>query len=752
MNKYEVLKVVGEGAYGIVYKCRNKESNELVAIKKFKEVHDEIVRKTMARELKVLQILKNEYIVEYKGAFKRKENLYLVFEYVEKNLLELLQEHSKGLDPNLIKKIIYQLCKSINYLHSQNIVHRDIKPENLLISNNNYKLKLCDFGFARNINNISNNNDINNKKLKNEILTDYVATRWYRSPELLLSAGEYGYEVDNWAIGCIMGELTDGEPLFPGDNEIDQLMTIQKVLGKFSDKQYELFNTNPHFKGYKLGEVSKPETLERRYMGKLSKQAISFMKELLNPDPKLRLKGENMLKHSYFENYGDNQTKNSNNVNSITIEKRSIIDSKEKDIKFVQQELLKNKTNKNSMDMVYNKDAKDISKKIAKNINIVTENNIENLNKNLNNNENLNINITNKSINLSKENPYKKTNSNSKEKNITNINCNNAINSTNNIYRNNLNHNIIAQKCNKNDYNEKISNNANNNYDFNTPKQIVTNTTNINIINFNHYESKLEKFEKMEKEKNKKFTNTINNFYKPDFSFSNSNSLSKGKNNNNNLNVNNSNYNLLNINTSLNNFNNNNANNLNNYSNFSNNLNNKNYKLKNKSKNKSIQDSLIVTSNNFSKNNKDSINYINGNISNNTVDSNFKTFYTKDNKYNYDIDCNYKKDEIKQKSKVFNKFSNKINKKYNIKNNYIIPEESFYVSNNSNSPQKKSNYKNNFLNYKISPPKVNNYSIMNSNYKTKASFYNNSIQLPSICNNYNVNAFNKINNFKKILK
>ena len=209
-NKYEVLGVVGEGAYGIVYKCRDKETKEFVAIKKFKETEDEIVKKTMRRELKMLQLLKHENVVEFKDAFKKKGNLFLVFEYVERNLLEVLQESPNGLEPSLIKTFIYQLCKAIKYLHDQNVIHRDIKPENLLITNN-HKLKLCDFGFARKISMTST-----------ETLTDYVATRWYRSPELLITNGYYGPEVDYWAIGCIMGELADGEPLFPGENETDR--------------------------------------------------------------------------------------------------------------------------------------------------------------------------------------------------------------------------------------------------------------------------------------------------------------------------------------------------------------------------------------------------------------------------------------------------------------------------------------------------------------------------------------------------
>ena len=154
-NKYEVIGVVGEGAYGIVYKCKDRDTKEFVAIKKFKETEDEIVKKTMRRELKMLQLLKHENVVEFKNAFKKKGNLFLVFEYVEKNLLELLQESPSGLEPSLIKKLIYQLCKAIKYLHDQNVIHRDIKPENLLI-NNDMILKLCDFGFARKISMKSN--------------------------------------------------------------------------------------------------------------------------------------------------------------------------------------------------------------------------------------------------------------------------------------------------------------------------------------------------------------------------------------------------------------------------------------------------------------------------------------------------------------------------------------------------------------------------------------------------------------------
>ena len=295
-NKYEVIGIVGEGAYGIVYKCKNKETGKYVAIKKFKEVGDDLIKKTMKRELKMLQRLHHPNIVQFQDAFKRKGNLFLVFEFVEKNLLELIEEHPKGLDPNIIRSIIYQLCKAIKYLHDQKIIHRDIKPENLLITQNN-ETKLCDFGFARLI---SGNF---------EKLTDYVATRWYRAPELLISQGEYGPEVDYWAIGCIMGELVDGNPLFPGENELDQIHCIQKVLGNLTEKQQNTFYSNPIFQGKNLLNITKPETLERRYFGKLNKQAINFMKGLLEIDPKKRLDGITVFQHPYFAKLVSNDNK-----------------------------------------------------------------------------------------------------------------------------------------------------------------------------------------------------------------------------------------------------------------------------------------------------------------------------------------------------------------------------------------------------------------------------------------------------------
>lgn len=292
MNKYEVLGLVGEGnchlgAYGEVIKCRNKETSEIVAIKKFKESEDdELVRKTTIREVKMLKLLKQANIVQLREAFRRKGRLYLVFEFVERNLLEVLEESSHGLSDSMVRSYIYQLCKAIDYCHRQDVIHRDIKPENLLISAN-HELKLCDFGFAR-------------LMPKAGAMTDYVATRWYRSPELLLGS-PYSKSVDIWAIGCIMGELTDGQPLFPGENEVDQLYLIQKTLGPLIPEQNEAFQKNPRFLGLKFPEIGRPEALEKRYMGKLSRTALNFMKSLLKLDPRQRLTASETLQHPYFD-------------------------------------------------------------------------------------------------------------------------------------------------------------------------------------------------------------------------------------------------------------------------------------------------------------------------------------------------------------------------------------------------------------------------------------------------------------------
>lgn len=288
MNKYEVLGVVGEGAYGVVLRCRTKETTDIVAIKKFKETDDdEVFKKTTLREVRILRLLRHRNIVTLIEAFRRKGILFLVFEYVDKNLLEVLEERPSGLDPSLVKSFIYQLCQAIHWCHNHDVIHRDIKPENLLVNTKTNVLKLCDFGFARNLGEGVN-------------LTDYVATRWYRAPELLLGCTSYGFGVDMWAIGCIMGEISDGQPMFPGESEVDQLYIIQKILGPLVPEHLDVFMQNPRFAGLKFPDMSNPETLQKKYMGRFAKAPLQFMKVLLCMDPDLRPTALAALNSPYF--------------------------------------------------------------------------------------------------------------------------------------------------------------------------------------------------------------------------------------------------------------------------------------------------------------------------------------------------------------------------------------------------------------------------------------------------------------------
>ncbi|MBZ3888024.1 Cyclin-dependent kinase-like 2 [Sciurus carolinensis] len=209
MEKYENLGLVGEGSYGMVMKCRNKDSGRIVAIKKFLESDDDkMVKKIAMREIKLLKI-----------------------------------------------------------------IHRDIKPENILVSQSGV-VKLCDFGFARTL------------AAPGEVYTDYVATRWYRAPELLVGDVKYGKAVDVWAIGCLVTEMFMGEPLFPGDSDIDQLYHIMMCLGNLIPRHQELFYKNPVFAGVRLPEIKETEPLERRYP-KLSEVVIDLAKDT-NADPKVK--------------------------------------------------------------------------------------------------------------------------------------------------------------------------------------------------------------------------------------------------------------------------------------------------------------------------------------------------------------------------------------------------------------------------------------------------------------------------------
>uniref|UniRef100_A0A8C9ZY34 Cyclin-dependent kinase-like 2 n=1 Tax=Sander lucioperca TaxID=283035 RepID=A0A8C9ZY34_SANLU len=222
MERYESLGLVGEGSYGTVLKCRHRDSGRLVAIKKFMDSDDDkTVKKIALREIKLLRQLRHDNLVNLLEVWKRRRRWYLVFEFVERTLLEDLEQNPSGLDLNTSRQYLYQILRAAAFCHQQHIIHRDIKPENILISQGGV-VKMCDFGFARTM----------TSPAEGGVYTDYVATRWYRAPELLVGDTKYGKPVDVWAVGCLLLEMLTGQPLFPGDSDLDQIYHIVRYFGK----------------------------------------------------------------------------------------------------------------------------------------------------------------------------------------------------------------------------------------------------------------------------------------------------------------------------------------------------------------------------------------------------------------------------------------------------------------------------------------------------------------------------------------
>ncbi|XP_071664366.1 cyclin-dependent kinase-like 2 isoform X1 [Patagioenas fasciata] len=291
MEKYQVLGLVGEGSYGVVTKCRNKETGQIVAVKKFLESEeDAAVRKIAGREVKLLKQLRHENLVNLLEVCKKKKRWYLVFEFVDHTVLDDLEAFPNGLDYGRVRKYLFQIIRGIAFCHSHNIIHRDIKPENILVSQSGV-VKLCDFGFARTL------------AASGEAYTDYVATRWYRAPELLVGDIKYGKAVDVWAVGSLITEMLTGEPLFPGDSDIDQLYHITKCLGNLIPRHQELFYKNPLFAGMRLPEVKEAESLDKRYP-KLPAAVLDLAKSCLQIDPDKRPSCAQLLQCDFFHKDG----------------------------------------------------------------------------------------------------------------------------------------------------------------------------------------------------------------------------------------------------------------------------------------------------------------------------------------------------------------------------------------------------------------------------------------------------------------
>jgi cyclin-dependent kinase-like len=308
MEKYEKICKIGEGAYGVVFKCRLKDSGQVVAIKKFVETEDDAnIRRIAVREVRMLRQLKHGNLVNLLEVFRRKRKLHLVFEYCDHTVLNELESHPRGADETSVKRIIWQTLRGVNYCHQQNCIHRDIKPENILITRNGV-VKLCDFGFARLLTGPGG------------AYTDYVATRWYRAPELLVGDTHYGPPVDVWAIGCVFSELLTGQPLWPGGSDVDQLHLIIQMHGDLIPQHVKIFKESTFFKGTNVPCPEKRESLAS-CLPQFSQLTLSFLEVkscfffaaskhiylqgCLAMDPIARQTAEELLDHPYFDGFRD---------------------------------------------------------------------------------------------------------------------------------------------------------------------------------------------------------------------------------------------------------------------------------------------------------------------------------------------------------------------------------------------------------------------------------------------------------------
>ncbi|KVI12287.1 Protein kinase, catalytic domain-containing protein [Cynara cardunculus var. scolymus] len=216
MEKYKSIEEIGDGTCGTVYKAINLETSEIVAVKKMKRKYYVWEECMNLREVKSLRKLNHPNIIKLKEVVRENNELFFIFEYMEHNLYDIMRERQRPFSEDEIRGLMTQLLQGLVHMHRSEYFHRDLKPENLLVTNNT--IKIADFGLAREVSSAPP-------------FTDYVSTRWYRAPEVLLQSSSYTPAIDMWAVGAILAELFTSSPLFPGESEIDQLYKICCVLG-----------------------------------------------------------------------------------------------------------------------------------------------------------------------------------------------------------------------------------------------------------------------------------------------------------------------------------------------------------------------------------------------------------------------------------------------------------------------------------------------------------------------------------------
>lgn len=290
-ERYNPIRIIGKGAYGVVWSVEDVVTHERLAIKKVANVFDNIVdaRRTL-REIKLLQHLNHENIIKIKDVLRPDsldnfKDVYVVYELMETDLHQIISS-TQPLSDDHCQWFMEQLLRGLKYIHSAGILHRDIKPSNLLV-NKNCDLKICDFNLAR-------------AGDASPDLTEYVITRWYRAPELLLTCRTYSAAVDIWSVGCILAELLMRKPLFPGQDYMHQLGLIIQVLGSPSEEELS-FIASSRARRYMQQMPRRPRIPFSTLFPTASPLAIDLLEKMLVFDPTKRISIDDALRHPYFE-------------------------------------------------------------------------------------------------------------------------------------------------------------------------------------------------------------------------------------------------------------------------------------------------------------------------------------------------------------------------------------------------------------------------------------------------------------------
>lgn len=284
MERYKIIKQLGDGTYGSVWKAINRQTNEIVAIKKMKRKYYSWQECMNLREVKSLRKLNHPNIIKLKEVIRQSDYLYFVFEYMECNLYQIIKDKDKLFPESKIRNWCFQVFQGLAYMHHQGYFHRDLKPENLLVTKD--VIKIADLGLAREV-------------CSEPPYTEYVSTRWYRAPEVLLQSPYYNSATDMWAMGAIMAELFTLQPLFPGSSEVDEIYKICSVIGTpdhqtWSEGLRLAASMNYKFPQFKSTDLSV-------LIPTASEEAIDLMTSLLSWDPVRRPTASESLRHPFFQ-------------------------------------------------------------------------------------------------------------------------------------------------------------------------------------------------------------------------------------------------------------------------------------------------------------------------------------------------------------------------------------------------------------------------------------------------------------------